>query len=75
MCHENESRVETEKHFLQKAEENKIKTSLLMNIFNTCRLFSRYGTMMSPYFLARNNKLSMDSLHSEQSLNRNSAFT
>ena len=46
-----------------------------MNIFNTCRLFSRYGTMTSPYFLTRNNKLSKDSLHPEQSLNRNSAFT
>ena len=74
MCHEYKNRVETLKHFLQKTEENKMKTSLLMNIFNTCRLFTRYGTMTSPYFLTQN-KLSMDSLHSEQSLNRNSAFT
>ena len=46
-----------------------------MNIFNICRLFSRYGTTTSPYFLTRNNKLSKDSLHPEQSFNRNSAFT
>ena len=52
-----------------------MKTSLQMNIFSTCRLFSRYGTMTSPYFLTRNNELSKDSLHPEQSLIRNSAFS
>ena len=52
-----------------------MKTSLLMKIFNTCRVFSRYGTTTYLYFLTQNNKLSNDSQHPEQSLNKNSPFT
>ena len=47
-------RIKTEsklKTFSSKKEENKMETSLLMDIFNTCRLFSRYGTTTSPCIL------------------------